>query len=119
MFLTALALFAIAALGGVAMAVLHFRGRTAPPTALAILHGLFAASALVVLLLAVVNIGTGGAAGIALGLFVLAALGGFVLLSFHLRGKALPGGLIVGHGVLAVAGFLMLLRAVFVAAPAP
>lgn len=119
MFMTALVLFAIAAVGGITMAVLQFRGRTAPPVAIAVLHGLFAASALVVLLLAVINIGAGGATGIALGLFVLAALGGFALLSFHLRGKALPGGLIVGHGVLAVAGFLVLLSAVFATAPSP
>lgn len=116
MFSAALVLFAIAALAGATMAVMHFRGVTPPRSVLAALHGLFAASGLVVLVLAVVRIGAGGAAITALILFLLAAVGGFALLSFHLRGRALPGGLVVGHGLLAVAGFLTLLSAVFVTA---
>lgn len=113
MLTTAIVLFAIAALGGATMAVLHFRGRTPPPALLAALHGILAASGLVVLLLAVLKAGLGGMPAIALGLFLVAALGGFGLLSFHIRGRALPGALVVGHGLLAVAGFLVLLAAVF------
>lgn len=113
MLTTAIVLFAIAALGGLIMAVLHFRGRTPPPLALAILHGVLAASGLIVLLLAVLKTGLGGASALALGLFLIAALGGFGLLSLHLRGRALPNGLVVGHGLLAVGGFLVLLAAVF------
>ncbi len=109
MFEFAIVLFAIAALGGATMAVLHFRGQSPPKLALAAVHGVFAAAGLVVLLVAMLQVGTGGAQGIALGLFVVAALGGFALLSFHLRGKPLPGALIVGHGLLAVAGFGILL----------
>lgn len=104
-------LFAVAALGGLLMASGHFRGHTPPKPALAALHGVFAAAGLVVLLLAVINIGTGGAPTIALVLFALAALGGFFLLSFHLRGRPLPGGLIGAHGLLAVVAFLVLLGA--------
>jgi hypothetical protein len=113
MYMYAIVLFAIAAIGGVTMAVLHFRGRTPPPGALATLHGLFAASGLVVLLIGVMNAGMRGSAAIALGLFVIAALGGFGLLSFHLRKRALPNGLVIGHGLLAVVAFLILLVAVF------
>jgi hypothetical protein len=116
MFNTAIILFAIAALGGATMAFMHFKGRTPPPLALAALHGILAATGLIVLLLAVMKAGTGGTPGIALGLFVLAALGGFGLLSFHLRGRALPNGLVIGHGLLAVAGFAVLLAAVFAVA---
>jgi hypothetical protein len=113
MLMIAVGLFAIAALGGVTMAVMHFRGKTPPPVALAVLHGVFAASGLVVLLLAVWP-QFGGRAGWALGLFLLAALGGFTLaLGFHFRGKPLPSGLVAGHGVLAVIAFLILLTAVF------
>ena len=39
--------FAIAALGGATLATLHFRGRTPLPMPLALLHGLLAASGLV------------------------------------------------------------------------
>jgi len=114
MYRLSILLFAVAALAGVTMAAMHFRGKTPPRPMLAVLHGLFAASGLVVLLLAVLKAGFGGAPGIALGLFVAAALGGFVLLSFHLKGRALPSGLVVGHGLLAVAGFVTLVAAEFV-----
>lgn len=116
LFIVALLLFAIAAVAGLAMAVMHFRGVTPPKSVLAALHGVFAASGLVVLALAVIQIGAGGAAATALILFLLAAVGGFALLGFHLSGRALPGGLVVGHGLLAVVGFLTLLSAVFVTA---
>ena len=116
MFNIAIGLFAVAAVIGLTMAIGHFRGQTPPKLALPLLHGLFAASGLVVLLLAVIRIGQGGTPAIALCLFLVAALGGFTLLSFHLRGRPLPNGLVVGHAVLAVAGFLTLLAAVFVTA---
>jgi hypothetical protein len=117
MFKIAIVLFAVAAVVGLSMAVAHFRGQTPPKLAVALLHGLFAASGLVVLLIGVMQLGAGGKPAIALGLFLVAALGGFTLLSFHLRGRALPNGLIIGHAVLAVAGFLTLLAAVFLVSP--
>jgi hypothetical protein len=107
-------LFAIAALAGATMAVMHFKGTSPPRPVFAVLHGVFAASGLVVLLLTLLKVGFGGTPGIALGVLTLAALGGFALLSVHLRGKALPSGLVVGHGLLAVAGFVVLLAAQFV-----
>jgi hypothetical protein len=106
-----LILFAVAAVAGLTMAIIHFRGVSPPRTVLAVLHGLFAASGLVVLLLALIETGFGGRAGIALGLLVVAALGGFVLLSFHAKNQRLPSALVVGHALLAVAGFLTLLLA--------
>lgn len=111
----AIVLFAVAAIGGLVMATMHFRGRTPPPLVLALLHGALAASGLILLLLAVIRAGAAGTAAVALGLFVLAALGGFTLLGFHLRGRTLPNALVAGHGLLAVAGFLTLLAAVFAA----
>jgi hypothetical protein len=114
MYRLSILLFAVAALAGATMAVMHFRGKTPPRPALAAIHGLFAASGLVVLLLALLKVGFGGTPGIAFGLFALAALGGFALLSFHLRGRALPSGLVVGHGLLAVAGFVVLVAAEYV-----
>lgn len=109
-----LALFAIAALAGLTMAIMHFRGTNPPKTVLAVLHGLFAASGLIVLLLALIKTGFDGKPGIAFGLLVAAALGGFVLLGSHVQKKPLPSGLVVGHAVLAVAGFVVLLLAQFV-----
>jgi ABC-type maltose transport system permease subunit len=102
----AIVLFALAALGGIVMAVMRFRGRELMPLGLAILHGLLAAAGLVALIWAVTE-GLGAKASLAL--FIVAALGGFVLFSFQLRRKAIPIGVMVVHAVVAVAGFLLLL----------
>jgi hypothetical protein len=114
MYMLSLGLFAVAAVAGLAMAIMHFRGTSPPRTVLAVLHGLFAASGLVVLLLALIKTGFSGKPGIAFGLLAVAALGGFVLLSSHAQGKRLPSGLVVGHALLAVAGFGTLLLAQYV-----
>jgi hypothetical protein len=114
MYMLSLGLFAVAAVAGLTMAIMHFRGTSPPKTVLAVLHGLFAASGLVVLLLALIKSGFSGKPGIAFGLLAVAALGGFVLLSSHAQGKRLPSGLVVGHAVLAVAGFVTLLLAQYV-----
>ncbi len=42
-------------------------------------------------------------------LFVLAALGGFALLSFHLRGKPLPTPVTIIHGLVAAVGLVLLI----------
>ncbi len=111
MFQVSLALFAVAAVAGLTMAIMHFRGVSPPRTVIAALHGLFAAAGLVALLLTLIEAGFGGRPGIAFGLLAAAALGGFALLSSHVQGKRLPSGLVVGHGLLAVAGFVTLLLA--------
>jgi len=114
MYQLSILLFAVAAVAGLTMAVMHFKKPLPPRPVLAVLHGIFAASGLVVLLLAVVKAGMQGAPAAAFGLLVVAALGGFVLLGSHLRGRALPSGLVVGHALLAVAGFVTLLAAEYV-----
>ena len=108
MSLTSLVLFAIAAVGGATLAVMRLANRSFP-LALALGHGAVAAAGLVVLIAAVV-----GAAAVgtmltaALVLFLIAAIGGFMLLSFHLRKKSLPIPLMLVHGGVAVVGFLAL-----------
>ena len=113
--LTALILFGIAAAGGLLLAFLRVTNKPLPMP-VALLHGGVAAAALV--LLAVAALGAGGAerARLALGLFVLAALGGFVLFSFYMRKKQLPMGIMVVHALVAVTAFLILLGAVISAA---
>lgn len=107
-------LFAVAAVGGVIMAAMRFGGRELPPMALAIVHGLFAASGLVALILAVVGSGASWAAVVALVGFVIAAIGGFTLFAHHLRRQALPINYVVIHGAGAVISFVILLAAIFV-----
>lgn len=108
----ALALFGIAALGGITLAALRLTNRPLPmPLALA--HGLLAACGLAALALAVVNGGAPGGARTALLIFLVAALGGFTLFALHLKKRALPVPLVLVHGVVAVVAFVILALAAF------
>jgi len=109
-------LFAIAALGGATLATLHFRGRNRP-LALALLHGLIAASGVVLLIAAALTQPAfGGLALASLVVFVLAALGGIYLSSHRLSAKPLPSPVVLIHGSAAVVAFLLLLAYLFTGA---
>jgi uncharacterized membrane protein HdeD (DUF308 family) len=109
---TSTVLFAIAALGGVVMALIRFSGKPHPPSWLAMLHGFLAAAALTLLVYAAVTTRLPGLAMLALILFLIAAVGGVLLnLRFHLNGVPLPKWLVLVHGALAVIGFVCLLKA--------
>ena len=110
MLIAAVILFALAALFGIILATLHLKTKGAP-IPLALLHGLLAAVGLVLLIIAVVQMSSAGLVGVALAIFVIAALGGFVLFAMHLMKKSLPGGLIFVHGLAAVVAFIILLIA--------
>lgn len=114
---TAVVLFAIAALGGIVMAIMRVSGRELPPMGLAIVHGLFAAAGLVSLILALVGQGYSIATIIALLGFLGAALGGFYLFSLHLKKQALPISYVVVHGAFAVISFIILLVGVYILHP--
>lgn len=107
---TPLIIFAIAAVGGLYMAIRIFQNQT-PPWALSIVHALLGAIGLVLLLVNVLN----GSKGLVVGALIalaIAAVGGFFTASFHLRGQAHPKGIVIIHAGVAVAGFLLLLGAV-------
>ncbi|HET9032898.1 MAG TPA: hypothetical protein VFN25_08330 [Dokdonella sp.] len=104
----AIILFAIAAVGGVILASSVLRGKLAP-WALSLAHALLGAAGLVTLILMLLQGSAGSRLSAALGLLVVAALGGFFLASFHLRKKIPSRGLVIGHAGIAVAGFLTLL----------
>src|SRR4249919_962955 len=110
----ALIVFAIAALGGLFLASHVLRGKFAP-WAVSILHALLGATGLVLLLLQVMQGNAAGRVVGALGLLVVAALGGFYLAALHGRKTLPPKGVVVLHAGLAVAGFLVLLSAVLAA----
>jgi hypothetical protein len=107
--IVALVLFALAAVGGLVLALQRFSGKPLPSLPLALGHGAAAASGLVILIVFVTGEGGPSGAKVALGLFLVAALGGFVLFSRHLRKASLPIPLIVVHALVAVAGFVTLL----------
>lgn len=105
--------FVLAALGGLVMALRAFSDRDLP-WALAIGHGALGAAGLVVLLTAVLSGPGSGLLLASLVVLVVAALGGFYLLSFHVRGHRHPRAVIVVHALAALAGVGLLIAAILV-----
>jgi hypothetical protein len=109
-----LGLFAVAAVGGLVMAMRVLTGKP-PPWALSVAHAGLGATGLV--LLFIVLQGREGLSPtpllIALGLLVAAALGGFFLASFHLRKETHPRVALGVHALAAVAGFAILAGVAF------
>jgi hypothetical protein len=111
---TAAVLFLLAALGGITMVGIRLSGQPRPPTWLALGHGAIAASGLVTLIYTAAMQTIPLLAQIALGIFVLAALGGAtIFLGFHMKEKPLPIPLMLGHGAAALTGFVLLVLAIF------
>lgn len=108
MLMTALIVFTIAALGGLLLASFVLRDKFAP-WIVSLLHAALGATGLVLLLVMAINGSFGQRLLISLALFLVAALGGFFLASFHLRKKLPPKAIVILHASLAVAGFLVLL----------
>ena len=108
MLVYAIVLFAIAAVGGLILASSVLRGKLAP-WALSLGHALLGAAGLVCLIILFLQGSASSQLTAALALLVLAALGGFLLASFHLRKQVPAKGLVIGHAGLAVIGFLTLL----------
>jgi hypothetical protein len=111
---TASVLLAIAALGGLAMAGIRLSGKPHPPTWLAMLHGFLAAAAVTLLIYGWATVGLPGVAMAGTALFAVAAVGGAAMnLGYHWRRLPLPLGLMIGHAVLAIVGYVLLLLATF------
>lgn len=108
MLIWSVVLFGAAALGGVVMLGMRTQEMDIP-LPLALGHGLLAAAGLVLLILGVLGGDTAGQIGLALGLFVAAALGGFVLFAGHLRSGTFPLGLAWIHGGAAAVALVLLL----------
>jgi len=105
-------LFAVAAVGGIVMAVIRVTGKRNPPHWLAMGHGLLAGAGLTLLIYAALAVGLPQRAMAALALFVAAGAGGVVLnLVYHMRQRPLPMGFVFGHAALAVVALLLLLSA--------
>jgi hypothetical protein len=108
----ALIIFAIGALGGIALASFVLRGRLAP-WPLSLVHAALGAIGLIILIYAAVTAGISHTALAALVILVIAALGGFYLASIHLRQQVAPKSIVFVHAAVAVIGFLTLLGVVF------
>jgi hypothetical protein len=108
MVIYAIVIFAITAVGGGVLASSVLRGKLAP-WAISVLHALLGATGLVLLIFEVLRGAAPGRLTAALGLLVIAALGGFFLASLHLRKQIAPKAVVFVHAGVAVAGFLTLL----------
>lgn len=110
---TVVALFTLAALGGVVMAIIRLSRNMNPPSWLAMLHGFLAAAGLTLLLYSALTAGIPRMADWGLVLLLLAALGGAVLnLKYQWQRLLLPSGLMGGHIALAVIGYVLVLLSV-------
>jgi hypothetical protein len=112
MLMAALIFFTLAAIGGATMAVIHIRGGTIP-LPLALGHGALAAIGLILLIIGILQVPGTGLFGVALGIFILAALGGLYLFTIYLRGGSLPTLFIFGHGTIAAIALIVLIIAVW------
>jgi len=109
---TAAVLLAIAALGGLLMAIIRFKGADRPPSWIAMLHGLLAGAGLTLLIYAGVAAGIPGIAIAATALLVVvAAVGVWLNLMYHSKMLPLPKQTVVIHGAVAVVAFVLLLLA--------
>lgn len=108
----AAAFFAVAALGGITMAVMLLRGADRPPAWLSMAHGMLATAGFVLLAQAALTVGLPALAQMALGAFALAGAGGLYLnLGFRQKNQPVPFAVLGGHAALALLGFLLLLAA--------
>lgn len=101
----------MAALGGATAATLHLSRRYVPLW-VGLAHGSLAAPGLVLLFITVATEhGFRSTLGAALGLFLLAAIGGAILFARHAKRQNLPPLLILAHGATAVTAYVVLLFA--------
>jgi len=111
---TAAIVLGVAALGGLTLAGMRLSGTPRPPTWMALGHGTIAAIGLALLIHATATTTVPLLAQIALGVFVLAALGGAtIFIGYHLQEQPLPIPLVLGHGLIAVTAYVMLLVAMY------
>src|SRR5215204_3128184 len=95
--------FALAALLGMYLLTFVLKGKETPK-AIVFTHGPMAVIGLVLLIIYAMKGGPSPTESLVL--FGLAALGGLYMLSRDLTGKPIPKFLAVGHGLLAVTGFI-------------
>jgi hypothetical protein len=102
----------VAALGGLVMAGFRLFGKRNPPVWLTMAHGLLAGAGLTLLIYAALTSSIPQLAMFALLLFLVAAAGGMVMnLGYQWKQRPLPVPLLVGHALLAIVAFVLLLGA--------
>lgn len=111
MIITAIAILALAAMLGMILLTFVLKGRETPK-GIVFTHGPLAAVGLVLLIIYAFRQGPGPIESIIL--FAVAAAGGVIMVMRDLTGKPIPKWLALTHGIVAVAGFAMLLVFAFI-----
>ena len=106
MLLSALVLFAFAALLGFYLLMYVLQNKNTPK-GLAFIHGPVAATGLIILI--VYAFIYKPAPIVSIIIFILAAIGGLILIYKDLTGKPIPQWLAMGHGLTALVGFICLI----------
>jgi RsiW-degrading membrane proteinase PrsW (M82 family) len=106
MLYTAIGFFSLAAIFGLILLPYILRDKETPKS-LALLHGLLAATALVLTIYYTVKHRPGPVESAVL--FTIAALGGLVVFGRDITNKSIPKWLAVIHGLIAITGFVFLL----------
>lgn len=108
---TAIGFFSLAAILG--MFLLSYILRNKPtPKGVAFIHGPFAAVGIILLIIYSIDHAPKPIESIIL--FIIAAVGGTILIYRDLTGNTIPKWLAIGHGLIAVVGFSFLLLFAFV-----
>ncbi len=92
------------AIVGVILAILNARKKNIP-FILVLVHGLFSVIGMILFVIAIATASLGIFITVSCILFLVDALGGFVLYSHRLRKQPLPGAMVVVHGLIVVLGF--------------
>jgi len=103
-----LGFFFVVMLGGISLAVLERRGRVLP-LKVSITHGLLGILAIVFLVMQVLDHPDNHAVNMAMVVFILTALGGLLLFAFRASRQRLPLGVVLLHGLFALAGLALLM----------
>lgn len=106
MLITAIILFALAAFLGLYLLSFVLQNKNTPK-GVAFTHGPLAATGLIILILYALLYSPSPIISIIL--FVLAAMGGIMLIYRDLMGKSLPKWMAIGHGLVAITGFVFLI----------
>jgi len=106
MLILAIAFFTLAATLGIYLLSFVLQDKDTPK-GVAFIHGPLAATGLIILV--IYAFFHTPAPIVSIILFILAALGGFMLIYRDLTGKSVPKWLAIGHGITATVGFIFLI----------
>jgi hypothetical protein len=108
MLMTVVVLFLIASIFGIVVLKAVLKDKRTP-SLMVLMHGCFAFGALLLLITFVASGHTSTLLVTSMVMFIIAALGGFTLLTIDLSKKPIPKAFALGHPLLAITGLVLLI----------